>query len=150
MSCLDQMGLSTLGQLSLRFISVSVTAPPLSSPSLRRCRCRHSHKHSTGELGGQHPEVWGAYNHDRCSAPGPDGTTPPGPGQARSPGPRVRCPAKAVSRLGKVARRTLLSLVTSSQLQLDRCVVGAGVDKGHARIAHEWGRESAVASMSGL
>jgi hypothetical protein len=37
--------------------------------------------------------------------------------------------------LGEVARRTPLSLVTSSQLHLDRCVVGAGVEhKGQARV----------------
>ena len=36
--------------------------------------------------------------------------------------------------LDEVARRTLLSLVTTSQLYLDRGVVGAGVNKGQAHL----------------
>jgi hypothetical protein len=51
-------------------------------------------------------------------------------GGAPSPSPR----SSKGKGLDEVARRALLSLVTLPQLYLDRCVVGAGVDRGQARV----------------
>jgi hypothetical protein len=69
-------------------------------------------------------EAAGRGRASRRSVPPREGGPPPPPGPRTSKG----------KGLDEVARRTPLSLVSSSQLYLDRCIVGAGVDKGQARV----------------